>query len=84
MGALIGYIYIYIYKYISQKVAICSLWTVCPCFLYMLLMKFKYCQMPPIFAGFRKFKINCSYFTDLTRFFFLYIFENLFSIASTN
>ena len=22
----------YIYKYISQKVAICSLWTVCPCF----------------------------------------------------
>ena len=29
MGELIGYIYIY--KYISQKVAICSLWTVCPC-----------------------------------------------------
>ena len=24
--------YIYIYKYNSQKVAICSLWTVCPCF----------------------------------------------------
>ena len=23
--------YIYIYKYVSQKVAICSLWTVCPC-----------------------------------------------------
>ena len=23
--------YIYIYKYISQIAAICSLWTVCPC-----------------------------------------------------
>ena len=41
-------------------------------------------KCPLVFSGFRKFKINCSYFTDLTRFFFLYIFENLFSIASTN
>ena len=24
---------IYIYKYLSKKVAICSLWTVCPCFI---------------------------------------------------
>ena len=26
------YRYIYIYKYNSQKVSICSLWTVCPCY----------------------------------------------------
>ena len=31
IGVLMGYIYIYIYIYSSQKVAICSLWTVCPC-----------------------------------------------------
>ena len=32
IGGLMGYIYTCIYKYISQKVAIYSLWTVCPCF----------------------------------------------------
>ena len=35
-------VYIYIYKYISKKVAICSLWTVCPCKLYIWTIRIKW------------------------------------------